>query len=154
LNIAGDAPDKAVPATGSAPVAMTAMNSATTRKRQRKVPYRDAYRAGLAGLVLIALVALAFYHQNWSDLGAKKKPEPYAAGDAKEHPLRTGSLLIVPPRGQRCQHRTIDNKTWFIRDNGYVDCEEAMSKGTDQAGRDGNSSPRLDAIRDAFTRRK
>lgn len=133
---------------------MTAMSSATTHKRRRKVPHRDAYRAGLAGLVLMALVALAFY-QSWPDSGAKKKPEPpYAAGNAQDHPLRTGSLLIVPPQGQRCQHRVIDNKTWFIRDNGYVDCEEAMSKGADQAGRDGNSSPRLDAIRDAFTRRK
>lgn len=128
------------------------MDSAALKRRRaaRKVPYRDFYRAVLAGVMLLAVLAVAFYDR----LGASKDVAYTLGGDPSDHALRTGSVLFVPPSGNRCKHRLIDNYTWFMRDNGFVNCDELASRGIDPISRDYNSSPRLDAIRDAFIRKK
>lgn len=120
------------------------------RRARRKIPYRDAYRAVLAGLLLILVFAAAF-HGRW--FGASKEA-PYSLGDSGDHALRTGSILFVPPSGNRCRHRLIDNYTWFIRDNGFINCEELVSRGIETVTHDYNSNARMDAIRDAFSRKK
>ena len=47
--------------------------------------------------------------------------------------LRTGSILIVPPQGNVCRQKLIDNATWRIRDNGFVLCNDAVSWHADAA---------------------
>lgn len=133
------------------------MDSVTIRRRRvrRNVPYRDFYRAVLAGVLLIFVFAAGFHDRQW--LFGTSKDLPYTLGDPSDpsdHALRTGSILFVPPSGNRCRHRLIDNYTWFIRDNGFINCDELASRNTDHISREYNSSPRLDAIRDAFSRKK
>lgn len=129
------------------------MDSVASKRRhvRRKVPYRDLYRGALAALVLIVVVAVGFYDREWL---TGSEDASYTVGDPSDHALRTGSIVFVPPSGNRCRHRLIDNYTWFIRDNGFVNCNELASRGSDPVNREYNSSPRLDAIRDAFSRRK
>jgi hypothetical protein len=121
------------------------------RRVRRKVPYRDFYRAVLAGLLLIFVFAAGFYDRQWL---TGSKDTPYTLNDTSDHALRTGSILFVPASGNRCKHRLIDNYTWFIRDNGFINCDELVYRGTETISRDYNSSPRLDAIRDAFSRKR
>jgi hypothetical protein len=123
------------------------------RRVRRKVPYRDFYRAILAGLLLIFVFAAGFYDRQWFGFGGSKDM-PYTLNDPSDHALRTGSILFVPPSGNRCKHRVIDNYTWFMRDNGFVNCDELVHRGSEPITRDYNSSPRLDAIRDAFSRKR
>lgn len=119
------------------------------RRMRRKVPYRDFYRAITAGILLTVILAIAFYHR----FGAAET-KPYTVSDPSDHALRTGSIVIVPPSGNRCRHRLIDNYTWFIRDNGFILCNELASRGGGEPiSREYNSSPRLNAIRDAFSRK-
>jgi hypothetical protein len=120
---------------------------------RRQIPFRDFHRAFWAALILLIVVAAAIYHRGLLPGFKHAADAPYSVKDLADHPLRTGSLLIVPARGNRCRHGLIDNMTWVIRDNGYVDCDEIMERGIDQATRE-FSTPRLDAIRAGFRRQK
>jgi len=129
------------------------MDSTAIKRRRirRTVPYRDFYRAVLAALLLIFVFAAGFHDRQWF---FGKNNTHYTLSDPTDHALRTGSIVFVPPSGNRCKHRLIDNYTWFIRDNGFVNCDELASRSADQVSHEAHSSPRLDAIRDAFSRRK
>ena len=75
---------------------------------------------------------------------------PPAAQDGNR--LATGPVLFVPPSGNRCRQRVIDNATWLMRDNGEVDCDAALSQ---QMGAvPGAWSPtRVEVIRAVFRRK-
>jgi hypothetical protein len=66
------------------------------------------------------------------------------SGEAK---LSTASLLVVSPSGNLCRQRTVDNGTWQIRDNGWVDCDEALAKAANPGAPQGS---RIDLIREGF----
>jgi hypothetical protein len=66
---------------------------------------------------------------------------------SSEAELSTGALLVVSPSGSRCRQRTIDNSTWQIRDNGWVDCDEALAKSANSGVQPGS---RIDLIREGF----
>ena len=136
------------------PIAETGMDSGAIKRGSlgRKLPYRDFYRALLAGCLLIIVFAAAFYDRDW--LSGTKRDKSYTLNGGDDHALRTGSVLIVPPSGNRCKHRLIDNYTWLMRDNGYVTCNELGTRGNDQTGGTYHSGSRLDSIRDAFNRKK
>lgn len=72
-----------------------------------------------------------------------------SGGDA----LITGSILVVPPQGNVCEHRLIDNETWRIRPAGFVACDEAVAWNARQRQSDASPS-RLEAIRSAFNPRR
>ena len=65
--------------------------------------------------------------------------------------LTTGSVLLVPPAGNRCQLRLIDNATGYIWGNKPVDCQIALANANARS----NNAPttHLDAIRDGFRNR-
>src|SRR5215207_9468508 len=41
--------------------------------------------------------------------------------------LRSGPILFVPVEGNVCRRRVIDNQSWRIRDDGFVECDEAVT---------------------------
>ncbi|HEY6254915.1 MAG TPA: hypothetical protein VIY51_03890 [Xanthobacteraceae bacterium] len=104
----------------------------------------DVHRAFVAsGLVVGVCVGTAVF-ASWAHSSMSRGAQSHAVNGAN---LSTGSLLIVSPSGTFCRNRTIDNSTWQIRDNGWVDCEDALAKsasGTDNRG------SRLDLIRQSF----
>jgi hypothetical protein len=67
-----------------------------------------------------------------------------------EAELSTGSLLFVAPYSSLCRQRTIDNSTWQIRDNGWVDCDEALAKSANPGAETRTRGSRLDLIREGF----
>ena len=113
----------------------------------------DGYRAVLAALLLLFVLAATFsdgrlvpsFTGPSGQMQALQGPGNNAESDDE---LRTGSILIVPPQGNVCRQKLIDNATWQIRDNGFVLCDDAVSwhseRGTGQAG------VRIEAIRDGF----
>ncbi|MBI4275574.1 MAG: hypothetical protein HY659_12835 [Rhizobiales bacterium] len=48
--------------------------------------------------------------------------------DAFEKLMRTGSILFVPPRGNDCRQKMIDNVTGLTWDVGLVDCDKAVAQ--------------------------
>jgi hypothetical protein len=66
---------------------------------------------------------------------------------SSEADLSSGAMLVVPPSGTFCRLRTIDNSTWQIRDNGWVDCDDALAKAANSGTPPGS---RIDLIREGF----
>jgi hypothetical protein len=82
---------------------------------------------------------------------ASKKLSGAAAGDKSgDDYLTTGSILFVPMEGNVCRERLIDNKTWRMRDKGYVVCDEAVSWNAHTKGPSYSPTSRVDAIRSGF----
>lgn len=135
------------------PVAVSAMNDFAIKpgNGRRKLPHRDFHRAfAVVCVLLLIMIAAAFYNPSLVP-GLKPSPSSYTFdGDPTDLPLRTGSLMIVPENGKRCQHRLIDNQTWKIHDNGSADCEELMNRNAAKGGGGDVPTRRLDAIRDGF----
>jgi hypothetical protein len=106
----------------------------------------DVRRAFLACGLLVALCVSAIVIASWS--GASLRTAPRSNAPSSEAGLSTGSMLVVSPTGKLCRERTIDNGTWRMRDNGLVDCEEALAKASAAEGRSPGS--RMELIRQGF----
>jgi hypothetical protein len=102
----------------------------------------ERQRAILVCSILIAIVflALGFYARD---------ARPLRVAATGDDDLTTGSIVFVPIHGNRCRNRLIDNTTWRIRDNGYVDCKEALAQYT-TGPRLNLSAARASAIRRGF----
>jgi hypothetical protein len=127
------------------------MNDFAIKTGRRKPPHRDFHRAFAAVCFLVLIMIAAVFYNPSLVSGLKPTSSTYTyKGDPADNPLRTGSLMIVPEHGKRCQHRLIDNQTWTIRDNGSADCEELMNRNAAKDGGRGVPAARFDAIRDGF----
>jgi len=78
-------------------------------------------------------------------LSPASRPHPSTEGE-----LSTGSLLFVTPNGTFCRQRTIDNSTWQIHDNGWVDCDDALAKSANAGADLRTPGSRIDLIREGF----
>ena len=64
--------------------------------------------------------------------------------------LRSGPILFVPIEGNVCRRRVIDNETWRIRDDGFVECDEAVTWNSGAENQKYFVAVRVDAIRAGF----
>jgi hypothetical protein len=64
--------------------------------------------------------------------------------------LYTGSMIIVPSRGDQCWERKLDNRNGKMWDKGYVNCDEAASRIAAENKPEGISVQRLRSIGNAF----
>jgi hypothetical protein len=64
--------------------------------------------------------------------------------------LYTGSMIIVPNRGEQCWERKLDNRNGKMWDKGFVNCYEAASRIAAQNKPEGISVLRLRSIGNAF----
>ena len=113
---------------------------------------RDARRTGVL-LVWVAFgFSILFYFIDWTTTRreATLRP-PVNASTAKTNgdELYTGSIIMVPTRGEDCWQRIIDNRTGKMRDIGYVNCYEAVSR-SDKDRQGTTSVMRLNSIGKAF----
>jgi uncharacterized protein (AIM24 family) len=131
--------------------------------------HRDRKRALWAGAVIFLICAGSLYmashvvrssdqfrNANRTGLGdgAGKQASASGAGENGEDYLTTGSVLFVPLQGNICRKRLIDNKTWLMRDKGYVVCDEAVSWNANTIPTTTYSpSARVDAIRSGFVKK-
>ena len=114
-----------------------------------KKPGKDRRRALLACLVLAALLGVGLLAGGMVPSPLTRTTPP-AAQDGNR--LATGPVLFVPPSGNRCRQRVIDNATWLMRDNGEVDCEAVLSPQMGAVPREG-SPARVDVIREIFRKK-
>jgi hypothetical protein len=66
--------------------------------------------------------------------------------------LASGPVVFVPPFGNECRQRMIDNATWQMRDYGMVDCDAALSLNAAGAVPREWAPSRVDSIRNGFRR--
>jgi len=126
---------------------------ATTRSIK---PRRRAGRTGASNnLAYVACVVLGFawlliHFRNeipafGFDPSAFFRHQAEAAPQEAKSDLQTGSILLEPADGKICRQRLIDNATWQIRDNGYVDCRVASAQNKQSWHQE-----RTNAIRNSF----
>jgi hypothetical protein len=109
---------------------------------------RETRRGILAAGCFVGLFALAYaFGSGW------RTPSPQQA--AFTHPresdddLTTGSIVFVPVLGNNCRQNLIDNRTWRVRENGAVPCDQALAAAAHRRS-DGAPTTRLDIIRESF----
>jgi hypothetical protein len=114
---------------------------------------RDRWRALAACLCVACLVAVGVSMRDWSFLAnwspsspSSKSTQQAQAGDE----FATGSIVVVPLRGELCRHLVIENATWRIRDGGLVDCHTVLLQ---SAGPRHLSAARAELFRTVFGRR-
>jgi hypothetical protein len=104
---------------------------------------RAVLACGFTFGVCVAAVLVANWWQASPSAASRSRP-------STESELSTGSLLFVAPYSSLCRQRTIDNSTWQIRDNGWVDCDEALAKSANAGTDPRTQGSRLDLIREGF----
>jgi hypothetical protein len=110
---------------------------------------RDGLRGLATMLLLAALFGAGIYFGGSPPATKQASASPWAPSDDD---LSTGSILFVPPLGNSCRHRLIDNATWQIVDNGMVDCGFALAHRA-QINIPKWSAARVGIVRDGFRQR-
>ena len=77
-------------------------------------------------------------------------PMPISSREIDDDSLYSGSILVVPERGERCWEFGLDNRTGKMWDKGYVNCYEAVSRPGAEKTSAGMSAERLRAISKTF----
>ena len=112
---------------------------------------RDVPRTYVLFVWLAFALAAFLYAYDWRPSGwsALRQQEATVKPQRRDGEYYTGSIVIVPGRGDFCWQRIIDNRTGKMWDKGYVNCYEAVApQEKDQRG--GMSSARINAIGKAF----
>jgi hypothetical protein len=68
----------------------------------------------------------------------------------RDDEIYTGSIILVPPRGDQCWQMMLDNRTGRMWENGYVNCYVAVRQLADNRRSGAISSIRIQSISDAF----
>jgi hypothetical protein len=110
-------------------------------------------------LVWAAFGSSLFYFFNGGIMfqGAASVP-PHRAASASAPPpqsqsddeIYTGSVIVVPPRGDKCWQMMLDNRTGRMWENGYVDCYVAVRELAENKRNGAISSVRMQSISNAF----
>ncbi len=139
------------------------------RDWKKAARHRDRKRALWAGAAIFLICACSLFMANHvvrtseqfrnatrtgqSD-GAGRQASGSGTGENGDGYAATGSVLFVPLQGNVCRERLIDNKTWVMRDKGYVVCDEAVSWNANTVPTTTYSpTARVDAIRSGFTKK-
>ena len=72
---------------------------------------------------------------------------PQAVADAE---LYTGSIVVVPSRGDRCWQMMLDNRTGRMWEGGYVDCDNVVGALAESKRKGAVHAVRLNAIGASF----
>ena len=127
---------------------------AARKSSHRHWMLRDIPRTYVLLVWLAFGTALLIYSNDWHPSGwTTLRQEPAAPKrqiSATEQ--YTGSIIIVPTRGEDCRRMMLDNRTGRMWDTGSVNCYEAVSR-SEKDQRGGMSSLRINAIGKAFNRR-
>jgi len=95
---------------------------------RRRFRLRDLLALSVWAVFAIALMLSPF---DWSPVRQAltfkpKIKEAVATPIVNTDELYTGSIVFVPPTGDFCWERLLDNRTGYMWDKGYVDCYETQ----------------------------
>jgi len=121
---------------------------ARSRRRwfMRDIPRTYLLLVWLAFGFVILIYSNDWHPSGWSALRREAAVQPPQRNPAEPY---TGSIIIVPTRGDYCWQRMLDNRTGKMWDKGLVNCDEAVSRAEKEA-RSGMSTLRMNAIGKAF----
>lgn len=97
----------------------------------RRWMLRDMPQAYLLLVWVAFCFSIFFFFSDWSPVRqeAAERPQTNKVSDADVNDkIYTGSIIIVPSRGNRCWERMLDNRTGTMWDKGFVNCDEAVSQ--------------------------
>jgi hypothetical protein len=126
------------------------MSTGTIRARSPAAAGRlagELRRAFVACGFVFALCVLAALIANWTQASTSPVSQTHPSGEVN---LSTGAMLVVPPAGDLCRERVIDNSTWRIRNKGLVDCNEALAKSANLGANVWSPGSRLGIISESF----
>jgi hypothetical protein len=112
----------------------------------RDIPRTNILLIWLAFGAAVLIYSIDWHPSGWSALKKETAAKPSPRNDAAYY---TGSIIIVPTRGDQCWRRMLDNRTGKMWDQGYVNCDEAVAP-LEKDQRVGMSSLRMNAIGKAF----
>ena len=124
---------------------MAARASSRRRWFLRDIPRTYVLFVWLAFGLATVIYAVDWRPSGWSTL----RQEATAKPQRRDAEYYTGSIVIVPARGEFCWQRMIDNRTGKMWDKGYVNCYDAVAP-LEKDQRVGMSSLRMNAIGKAF----
>ena len=108
-------------------------------------------------VVLLVWVAFAasvfFYFSDWFPVRhevAVKSQMHNASRVVDDDKLYSGSIFVVPERGDSCWEFGLDNRTGKMWDKGFVNCYEAISRSAAGKNLGGITGERLRAISKTF----
>jgi hypothetical protein len=125
---------------------------ATRHTSHRRWFLRDVPRTYMMLVWLAFCFTVVVYLNDWRPSGwstlkpqqaAKAKPQ---RSDAE---IYTGSLIIMPATGEKCQQMMMDNRTGRMWEKGIVNCYDAATP-TQKDPSEAISSKRINAIGSAF----
>jgi hypothetical protein len=126
---------------------MRATDTVRLRKPSAARRAGDVRRAILAGAFLLVVCLSAVVIAGWFRGSLNPASRSPATREAE---LSKGSMLVVSPTGDLCRESIIDNSTGQIRNNGWVNCEEALAKAANSGAEGRSQGSRLDIIREGF----
>jgi len=126
---------------------------AVRKLSQRQWMLRDIPRTYVLLVWLAFGAAILIYSTDWHPSGWTALRQEATAPKPPVSVIEqyTGSVIIVPTRGEDCRQIMLDNRTGRMWDNGVVNCYQAVSRAEKE--RSGMSSLRINAIGKAFNRR-
>lgn len=74
--------------------------------------------------------SILFFFSDWSPIRQETAVRPQTnkvSNDGVNDKIYTGSIFIVPSRGNQCLERMLDNRTGAMWDKGFINCDEAVS---------------------------
>src|SRR5689334_1478296 len=98
--------------------------------------------ACLSAILAVAIIAGGSVAKNAGGNPGREMAYLGAGGE-----LRNGAVLFVPIEGNVCRRRVIDNYTWRIRDDGFIECDEAVTWNSNAENQKYFVAVRVDAIR-------
>jgi hypothetical protein len=94
-------------------------------------------------------VTLLMFFALYSSPIRRESPVRPRLNDVEIDKQYTGSIMVDPPRGDKCRERILDNRTGYMWDNGYVDCHD-VSEPLEKHHPSGIDATRLRNIGKAF----
>jgi hypothetical protein len=92
----------------------------------------DLHLALIAGAIFICIIAIAAgvgtqYVSSGNPLSIFSSAHSNSGFDGIRQ-YKTGSIILTPDISGTCQKRLIDNATWKIRDDGFVECDVTLDQ--------------------------
>jgi hypothetical protein len=124
---------------------MAARASSRRHWFMRDIPRTYLLLVWLAFGIAVIVYSNDWHPSGWSALRHEASVTPPQRTNVESY---TGSIIIVPTRGDICWQRMLDNRTGKMWDKGYVNCDEAISRAEKERG--GMSTLPMNAIGKAF----
>jgi hypothetical protein len=113
----------------------------------RRWLWRERALAYVFPVWLAFVLGLILYFNAWVPHFRKVAATPQLNQNSQ---LYTGSIVIVPTRGDHCWQRMMDNRTGQLWDIGYVKCADVVTDLVEKRQRGAISNSRMRAIGKIF----